>query len=138
MSSVKDSTLVAARIAGNSPEAIAARYKVPIAQVQDAVGEWAKLVKSKELRDHQFALELARLDRLQAVFDAKAQAGDARAANFVLKIISQRAALMGLFTQPAAMHVHIDDRRDDSAALKVRSALAELSQRLAADVETRH
>ena len=85
-----------------------------------------------------FALELARLDELQAVHYAKAQAGDPKASNFVLKVISQRAALMGLFTQPAAMHVHFEAQRDDAAHMKVRSALAEISQRLAADTETCH
>lgn len=138
MPKVNDSDLVAARITGASVEAIAKRFRVTAERVNAAIDVWSNLAKDKGVRDAQFALELARLDELQRVHHEKAMAGDAKASNFVLKVISQRAALMGLFTQPAAMHVYFEAQRDDAAHMKVRSALAEISQRLAGDTETRH
>lgn len=54
---------------------------------------------SNELR----ALEVARLDALQASLWDNAQGGDARAANTILKLIDRRCRLLGLYRPPAEM-----------------------------------
>ena len=54
--------------------------------------------EAEAVEDHR-ALELARLDALQAPLWEKALSGDVKAANAVLRIIDQRVRLLGLDNQ---------------------------------------
>jgi len=63
-----------------------------------AVTALLQKVATEQSHDHRrqaLHLELARLDQLQSAFYPAAMAGDIAAANFVLKIVNRRCAIMG-------------------------------------------
>jgi hypothetical protein len=67
------------------------------------------LEQAPEHRRHALDLELGRLDQLQAAFYPNALAGDVIAANFVLKVIARRCAVLGF------------DKPDDDAGATART-----------------
>ena len=92
--------IVQARIRGYSVRRIAREFDLAVDDVNDTLDAFATATLDKNLRRSTLALELERLDRITAVFQAKAEAGDVQSALLVTKIAERRGVLLGLACAP--------------------------------------
>ena len=92
--------IIDARIKGDTIPVIAGRLACSIADVHDAIDNYARATLTTRLRTHSLAIDLARLDKLMKTYEKQAEAGDVQSAAIVLKIIERRQIMLGLAAPP--------------------------------------
>ena len=97
---IDSDAIIQARIRGDSVLAIAKQFGCTVADVNDVLDRFASMTLTDKLRTHTLALELARLDDMQRVFEPAMKAGDIQAAALVTKFIERRCILLGLAAPP--------------------------------------
>jgi hypothetical protein len=119
------------RLAGLDFETIAKRlgYSSRQAAAKDLQRALARNIEmERSAADELRHVELMRLDRLQGAFWARALGGDLKAAEFCLRVVTERRKLLGL-DAPAQVEVITLDAVD----AEIRRLEAELSGRAEAD-----
>jgi hypothetical protein len=102
----RDAEIIEARIAGKSVRAIAKNQR---GRHQPRDRSLCHVVITDKVRKHSLALELERLDQLQAVFYERALGGDVQSAILVTKIIERRGVMLGLHVPQTAVLKIVDD-----------------------------
>lgn len=126
---IDSDAIIQARIRGYSTRQICKTLGCTPADVSDTLDNFARLTLTKSLRTHTLALELARLDELQRVFEKQAKAGDAASAIIVLKITERRCMMLGL-SAPPRVDPHIIEMQIQPAVTsteRIRAALDRLA-----------
>jgi hypothetical protein len=73
---MSDDEIIQQRIAGGSVRAIANAQRRGVAEINAVIDRWSSVALTAEARKNGLALELARLDELQEVFNQRALEGD--------------------------------------------------------------
>jgi hypothetical protein len=92
---IDSDAIIDARVRGESARSISRRLGVSLDDIFDVLDRWATQTITHKLRFHTLALELARLDEMQKVFDAQARTGDVASGALVAKLGEQRRILLG-------------------------------------------
>jgi transcriptional regulator with XRE-family HTH domain len=110
-----------AYVGGATQESIAAEHGVSQQRVSQILAEVREVIPA-DARSDALLLDLERLDRVLAAFMPLADAGDAKAAGVVMRVVERRARALGLdATEP--LRLTIERHLDDEGAL-VADALA--------------
>jgi hypothetical protein len=100
--------VVNAAIAGLSHAAIARRFLCSVDKVRETLEQHAREVLQPSGRAAMLALEIARLEQLEAAFLRVAiEQSDAAAGTLVVKVAQRKAALLGL-DQPAQVRLNVE------------------------------
>jgi hypothetical protein len=124
--------IIDARVSARS---ISRRLGVSLGDIFDVLDRWATQTITHKLRFHTLALELARLDDMQKVFDAQARTGDVASGALVAKLGEQRRILLGLGVGPARQ----DPNTIDAQAVRAKTStqrIAEVINRLCLESPT--
>jgi hypothetical protein len=125
----KNDEIIEQRISGRSARAIAKTLCVEPADITRALDEFADATIDEKVRKHTLALELARMDRLQSVFYARALEGDVNCGALVAKLISVRCSMLGLHTpQTAVLKIVEDAAPKETSTDRIERVLAELRE----------
>ena len=105
-----------------------------------AIDEWSENFITGKFRQHSLALELARLDELQAAFYQRALDGDVASGHLVNKIIERRCVMLGLHT-PVPQVLRIVDAMEQprqTSTDRIEAALQALADQRKKDDPTTH
>ena len=101
----RDATILDERIAGRSVRAVAKAHGTTAAEINKIIDRFADGVITDKIRKHSLALELERLDQLQAVYFERALGGDVQSA----ALVERRGVMLGLHVPQTAVLKIVDE-----------------------------